>query len=522
MGKWILGLVAALVVGIGLGAYFLSNTHALREPLQAYLSERTGLPVTIRGAIRWQLLPPLQLKITGLTAGEPPSDSNTARYGTLNTVSLAVAPLTVLQAPKDPARWTIRAFTLHELTYQDGPEYWRLTSFAINDLQDNRAAPFHTALNFGRSDSGAGDEDPFEESVFLDGKIQFNSRKHSLSLSDLDIDGSMAVGRCNADFALTPSATTYARSHHSEILNVSDLRDTTWSADCNLSSLSWLGERFEEVQWRSTNQQGLTEHELTIGDAFGGTGSVTATVDASRTPVTWNINPTLATIKLERLFAWMRRDLGWRGPLDLEANLQFTGNHRDALIQSAQGDINMVSVNGFLDIKKIKDQAYDLSQLLGKSETVASWPDELNYQSLSANWRINGEEHQFAALLDNLQLNAEGRYAVNQDNLRINADVQFLSTAEHKPLPINPMLENLAIPLRCKGTLKDPGCGIDGKASTRLLGDILAGRGGPQGGTGGEPDLRDKLEQKIEEEVPEQWQDAAKSLLDLLGDAIGN
>jgi hypothetical protein len=57
--------------------------------------------------------------------------------------------------------------------------------------------------------------------------------------------------------------------------------------------------------------------------------------------------------------------------------------------------------------------------------------------------------------------------------------------------------------------LDDPTCGIDSGASKRLVATVLRDTV--------DQEVRTELDARIEEDVPEEYRDAARSLLDLLG-----
>ena len=150
MKKFLAVLVLLLAASAAAFAYFFGDAERLRQPLQTYFSERSGLPVRIEGELAWQLLPPLQLRITNLQAGAP----DAKRRGGLGSIALRIAPWTAIRAPHEPRLWTIRAFTLDDLHYSDGPRRYEIRSFEIHNLKDRTPAPFSAALTYddGRVD----------------------------------------------------------------------------------------------------------------------------------------------------------------------------------------------------------------------------------------------------------------------------------------------------------------------------------------------------------------------------------
>jgi len=129
---------------------------------------------------------------------------------------------------------------------------------------------------------------------------------------------------------------------------------------------------------------------------------------------------------------------------------------------------------------------------------------------------MQGAEHQIAALIDNLKMSAAGNYQILADEMDVAAELTFVSNAEPKTLPVSKLLEDIPIPMRCQGSLSAPSCQIDADSGRDLVSDILSGKRQLEG----ETSLRDKIEDVIEEEVPEQYRNAARQLLDLLGESL--
>ena len=94
------------------------------------------------------------------------------------------------------------------------------------------------------------------------------------------------------------------------------------------------------------------------------------------------------------------------------------------------------------------------------------------------------------------------------------AELQFTTLADGQMFDVNPLLMDLPIPIRCVGAANEPSCGLVADAAQRIVAKVLTSDENSA--------LRAKLDEKIEEEVPEQYRDAARGLLDLLGNALEN
>ena len=414
-----------------------------------------------------------------------------------------------LRAPDEPKRWVLRALSLNRLTYRQGSRQVDVPSLHVRNLGDASLAPFNTSVTLTRQGE--------PQSLQLDGALRFDIDARNLVVEPLNIVGDLGDGTCRATMRLNPAPPAPVATPEDALIDLNEWREVGWQGECHFSHLLWRGMRFETVALDSRNDFGDSHHSLEVGNAFGGSADLVISI-ADETPgPRWTLQPTLTDIDAVPLMVWLRQTSGWTGRFSLDGELNLRGNRPQALQGSAIGRLNLISHDGSFDIREAKQQALAASQLFGASSTVAKWPDTLQYQSLSGHWAPNGPEQTLALLLDNLSFAAQGRYQPDTRRpLDLDATLTFLGSAEPKPLPVNPLLEDLPLPLHCRGDLGAPNCRFDSDAGRALLGDILSGK--TQGDN--EASLRGKLEQRIEDEVPEQWQDAARSLLDLLGESL--
>jgi len=166
---------------------------------------------------------------------------------------------------------------------------------------------------------------------------------------------------------------------------------------------------------------------------------------------------------------------------------------------------------GEIDIAAIKPQLQAMARLLNDEDRLATWPDIWHYQRLNGRWEIDGQRHDLAFTLDNLAVAARGTYAPDRQQLDIMAELTFFDDPELPGFDVNPALHGLPIPIRCRGTIDEPACQLDSKRAQRLALQVL--RSDDSG------ELRRSLDEKIDKDVPEQFRDAARALLDLLGGA---
>ena len=171
------------------------------------------------------------------------------------------------------------------------------------------------------------------------------------------------------------------------------------------------------------------------------------------------------------------------------------------------GETRFDGGKGSINIATIKQQILSLATLLQEGDRISGWPDVWEYQRFVGDWRIDRQHHLLDLALDNLSVEAEGDYLPESEEIDLLAQLTFSNDPQFPVFDVNPLLFDLPIPVRCQGQLADPNCAIDQAAAQRIVASALQ--------SGDATGLRSKLERKIEEEVPEEYQDAARSLLDI-------
>ena len=136
----------------------------------------------------------------------------------------------------------------------------------------------------------------------------------------------------------------------------------------------------------------------------------------------------------------------------------------------------------------------------------------LGYQVFNGEWTLNGTKSALDFQLDNLSATARGLFDPVTEEIDLAIELTFQQIDELNSFDVNDYLVNVPIPVRCTGTTNDPKCQIDSAGVSRLIGRVLSG-------DVNDP-LREKLEETIDKEVPEEYQGAAKALLDLLGGSL--
>ena len=285
------------------------------------------------------------------------------------------------------------------------------------------------------------------------------------------------------------------------------VRETDWSGKLSIGQLVYEGATFDRASIVSSNSSGAIDANVDLPSFFGGTAVTTLKVDARGESPQWNVAPKLNHVDSQALLAWLNTKYDWVAFFMAGSDLKLHGNTRRDLIASLNGHTTFDGGQGMINIVEIKNAALAVAKLAGGADKVAAWPDRLKYQRFTGNWDANGAEHVIDVALDNLTFKAKGKLDTLADDMDLRATVTVNEDPKYQSFKVSSALMGLALPIRCKGSLAAPKCGADEEGTRQLVADALSGKN---------PEAKKRLDKAIDEKVPEQYRDAARSLLEML------
>lgn len=306
---------------------------------------------------------------------------------------------------------------------------------------------------------------------------------------------------------------------------------------------------------------------LQAAEILGGWGRADIGLPADAQSSEWTLDLQIDELRAAALEPWLGPQVRWQGALDFGCQLRLAeGGERFESVATAGGSSASLAAGLSGECRLAggegRIQAPALNKLLAAAARLAgdfreAGASALDYHGLRAAWTLAGTKHSLQANLDNLTLTGEGEYSYLEDNLdfmakltleesavpRMNAaeqaaagqsagaagvdpagqaDGRALRSLERREsvassdapprglLPVSPALVGLPIPVRCRGSIQAPRCGLDvGAFAAQLAAMARAGEGSPQAR---------QLEAVIEGAVPPKYRKAAVSLLKLLAE----
>jgi hypothetical protein len=337
--------------------------------------------------------------------------------------------------------------------------------------------------------------------------VTFDLAANTFTIPVAAEEGGVALGAGGfAQLAFAAPAVAADPSVDEPILPLGDIRSLDWDGSLLIEKLLYDEATFPNARIRTQNEGGRIDGTIDLPQFFGGTATTNFAVDARGTP-RWTVKPRLDKVDSTALLAWLDQRYTWAALLLGNSDLTMTGNTIRELTTSLRGKTSFDGGQGKLDIAAIKQQALALAAIAGGTEKVNAWPDILDYKRFTGTWNVDGTRHDLDVLLDNLSVALDGTFDPFTEALDMAASVKLLQGTPYQSFDLDPILMNIELPVHCTGTVTAPECKPDQAGVKRLLTRVL---------TSDNPEVKAKVDQTIDEKVPEEYRDAARSLLDLL------
>ena len=500
------GFLIGLLIAITLAAFvYLQDADRLKPELEALIRSQSGIEVSILGDLTWELWPPLNLRVRNVSARQ---DDTTV------TGEDVYLKLDVTAMWQDVEKWQIKELRLYNVIVVTPDATTTIESLQLADFRPGEPSPVSVT---GSYLSAGPDQTPLSGS--MQGVVtytpQSSGQRERLVFSDADISSEVATGVCQLD--ISPAANVPAslpESNDDDLIPVATLLEYDLIADCDLKTLNIGTETFHDAALKVTNIAGAHLSYLEIRDFLGGSLIGELDIDLNAAPISWTIIPELDNVDSKRLLDWTERSFDWVANFAVVGEVRFTGNTVEAAATSVKAQHDFDGGQGSLDVSMLKQQLTTFAALADRADSIQRWPAQWQYQTFKGEWQIDGRKQVFQAVLDNLAIEAEGEVDWLSDSVDMLANVTFGPPLPDSPYRVNPLLEGTPLPIRCQGPRAEIRCRMDADATQKLIANALR----RDSDTG----LRKKLEDKIDEKVPEEYRDAARNLLDILGRALDN
>ena len=343
-------------------------------------------------------------------------------------------------------------------------------------------------------------------------ELRFHPVGGRFGLRGLRVQTAILEGLCGLEFSFAETAAQPASPHgQGQLVPAALLSGVQGEGGCAWLRFVDADQSVGQVKANFTANNGRLSLDLQAPRVLGGAGQAQIDLNFLAEPVAWTVDLKVDGLQGAALEPWLGPQASWRAQADVVGAFQLAGNTTVELASSISGNISLQAGEGEMQAPALNRLLASAARLSGIA--AAAPPSRLRHQSLVGEWKVQGADQQLRIEMDNLVVEAKGQHHFLPDILDLAATVTLNDDPTLPQLAPNPILVDLPIPLRCKGTLAQPNCALDGPAAGRLLKDLLqGGQGSPQ---------RERLNAVIDGWVPAEHQEAARALLQLLRRGVG-
>ncbi len=487
------GLVALVIVTGGVILWLLQDPNRYKPELESLIADAMGVDLKIDGDLSWQLWPPVTLSAADISFADEETNYQIGSLGVQADLR------SLLTGDRELKLQNIRVSDL-VITDKELGDITRVHRLQLDDFVVGKPSPLSVQATLESPDK------PTVE-VALQTQLTYNRIADSGSLQDMSFDYDGIKGTC--DVALSHLGRKPLRKDKrskDDVLPLSTFRSMDWVADCSLPEYMLGQTVIHDITVHSENKAAHSRNVIKVPDLFGGWLQLIAEIDTVKKHPAWKIETDAKDLDSQQVASLISPRFKWAAPLLVGGVFTMTGNTPQAMVNSMAGTSRIDAGQGDIDISLLKEAVMEIAMLAGKSEQIANWPEQLHYATFTGDWTIEGTQQTLALVLDNINLDGKGEVNALTGVLDM---VLRITINEHPTLDVlnvNKALYGVPIPVRCKGFMTEPQCGLDTSASKQIVKDIAAGQARRK--------VDEKLDEAIADKVPEAYQEDARKLIE--------
>lgn len=487
-------LFAIVLIALAVAVYYVRDPNQFKQNLQTLAADQTGYQVQINGDIQWRWGLPFGLRAEDIKAN---ADGETITIGEL---TLGISVGSIFTAFDD---WKINTLALQDIYWEEPDRVVRVSNFALQDFRAGESTPFAIQLEYASKDA-----DPTVINADIAGRLNY-SDSGVLRFADTNVSSNIATGTCRGLVSEAQRATGLRPENQEDLLPVNDLLDYDLNLTCLLTDIPDSPVPLQQAKLVVRNEQGKTQIDLVADNFWGGDAHMSAAIDTVAQPLRWTVSTQANNIDSTEFVKWARLKQNWRAKLNIDSVLNMRGNSEDALLESISGTTDLAGGSGRMDISSLRNALSAVALISGSDNPVKDWPQELGYQALTAQWRVQGSASEIEFTLDNTHAEAHGTVDFVTRQMDLNGWLRVDEPASQSGLRLPKELMNTKLPMNCQGPLVEPKCRPDKSGVLNLLKQNLTSEKTSA--------LRTKVEEALSDKVPDKLRDTVRGLLGRFG-----
>lgn len=390
--------------------------------------------------------------------------------------------------------------------YSDSEDQFSLSLSATGNAQAITLNSLHLALDDMRLDANAG-----YTAAMSGGRANL---RYEVSANDLDLNRYTQPRDAQAAEDSPPidtedAAPSQAMPSDTE-LPIELLQSMNIQGVHRIDSLAIGGLQLGAINANLNVQDGLLNFDLRPVPFYEGQISTTVNYDTRPNPASLTSISSVRNVNVAGLASALPMTRFATGRLNVESVHTLYGRTVNQLLDSVSGTTSFSLDDNSIDISIVKQLFSSISVLspAGTGDAAQQWPDNVRFSSLAGHLILNqglAANQQFQVTLDNVEIAANG--GVERDNSRFHYDATLTVFGEPAPqtIAVAPLYQGVGWPVVCEGRFSaapSEFCGPDFSRVRELFEQIAR------------DEVQRRAQEAIQERVPEELQDAARSLLD--------
>ncbi len=330
--------------------------------------------------------------------------------------------------------------------------------------------------------------------------------RYNLSANALDLNRyTTSTIEQDAETAATPAVPAQDTELPIELLQSMNVQ-----ASHTIESLAASGLQFGAIDAQLRVQDGVLNFDLRPVAFYDGQLTTTVSYDTRPNPANLTSMSSIQNVNVVGLAQALPLTEFAQGRLSVESVHTLRGRTVNQLLNSVSGTTSFSLNDNTIDIGIVKQLFSAISVLspAGTGDLAQQWPDTVQFSNFAGHLILDqglAENQELKVTMDNFEIAATGGIDLTQESFNYNATLTVFGEPAPQTIPVGELYQGVGWPVICDAQFTadfSEYCGPDFGRVRELFVDISRNA------------VQRRAQEAITERVPEELQDAARSLLD--------
>lgn len=266
-----------------------------------------------------------------------------------------------------------------------------------------------------------------------------------------------------AEKAVTPA--TASTTPEAPLLPLKTIRGLNFDVDFKQERLIVKNLKLNQLKVLASGADGLIELKEASGKLYEGGFTAAVRIDARTDDVKWHVTKKVTNIQTLPLLTDLAEITVLSGGVNIDADVKTRGNTVSALKSNAKGEAGFNFDKGIIHGFNLTALTCNAVSMINKDKMDTSgWPQQTNFRDMKGRLLIDGNTYTnkpLVASLSGIELAGDGVIHMDDSTLNYGAELNVVGELGDNACRINDRVKQVPIPVRCKGKLDAPECGLD-------------------------------------------------------------